>query len=70
MNILVLSGSRNREGQPASQGYQRSLCKGIAAGGASSETLFLTELGLERCRQCDADGWGLRGETPPDCVNF
>ncbi|HEY98074.1 MAG TPA: flavodoxin family protein [Dehalococcoidia bacterium] len=57
MNILILSGSRNREGQTARA--IKALCKGIADGGASAETLFLTELTLERCRQCDADGWGL-----------
>ena len=57
MNILILSGSRNREGQTARA--INALCKGIADGGADSETLFLTELGLERCRQCDASGWGL-----------
>jgi NAD(P)H-dependent FMN reductase len=57
MNVLVLSGSRNREGQTARA--VKALCKGIAAGGASSETIFLTELDLERCRQCDPDGWGL-----------
>ena len=57
MNILILSGSRNREGQTARA--INALCKGISDGGASSETLFLTELNLEHCRQCDADGWGL-----------
>ena len=57
MNILILSGSRNREGQTARAIH--ALCKGIADGGADHETLFLTELNLERCRQCDADGWGL-----------
>ena len=57
MNIPILSGSRNREGVTARA--IDALCKGIAAGGASFETIFLTELGLERCRQCDPDGWGL-----------
>ena len=57
MNILILSGSRNREGQTARA--INALCKGISDEGASSETLFLTELNLEHCRQCDADGWGL-----------
>ncbi len=57
MNILILSGSRDREGQTARA--INALCKGIAEGGASFEMVFLTELDLERCRQCDADGWGL-----------
>jgi multimeric flavodoxin WrbA len=57
MQILILSGSRNREGQTARA--INAVCKGISEAGGNSETLFLTELNLERCRQCDADGWGL-----------
>jgi multimeric flavodoxin WrbA len=57
MNILILSGSRNREGQTARA--INAVRKGITDGGAKSETIFLTELELERCRQCDSDGWGL-----------
>ena len=57
MQILVLSGSRNREGQTARA--IDAICKGIFEAGGQSETLFLTELELERCRQCDPDGWGL-----------
>ena len=57
MNALILSGSRNRQGQTAR--VIDALCKGIANGGGNFETVFLTELNLERCRQCDADGWGL-----------
>lgn len=57
MNVLILSGSRNREGQTARA--IDALCKGIADGRADSEILFLTELNLERCRQCEADGWGV-----------
>ena len=57
MKILVLSGSRNREGQTARA--INAVCKGIADDGGNSEVIFLTELKLERCRQCDPDGWGL-----------
>ena len=57
MKILILSGSRNREGKTASA--IKAICKGIAEADGTSETLFLPELSLERCRQCDADGWGL-----------
>ena len=57
MNILILSGSRDRQGQTARA--IDALCKGIADGGAEAEIIFLPELNLERCRQCDADGWGL-----------
>ena len=57
MSILVLSGSRDRKGQTARA--ITALRKGITAAGGSSETLFLPEFQIERCRQCDNDGWGL-----------
>ena len=57
MQILVLSGSRNREGQTARA--IKAIQKGISDAKGKSEVLFLTELNLERCRQCDPDGWGL-----------
>ena len=57
MKILFLSGSRNREGQTAKA--IKAIQKGIADAKGKSEVIFLTELKLERCRQCDPDGWGL-----------
>ena len=57
MKILILSGSRNREGQTARA--IKAIRKGITAAKGKSEVIFLTELKLERCRQCDPDGWGL-----------
>ena len=57
MNILVLSGSRNPQGKTAHA--INTVRKGITAAGGESECLFLPELNLERCRQCDPDGWGL-----------
>ncbi len=57
MKALILSGSRNREGQTAKA--IKAVQKGLTAGKAKSEVIFLTELNLERCRQCDPDGWGL-----------
>ncbi len=57
MNVLFISGSRNREGQTAR--IIKAVQKGIADGKGNSEVIFLTELNLERCRQCDPDGWGL-----------
>jgi NAD(P)H-dependent FMN reductase len=57
MQILILSGSRNREGQTARA--IKAIQKGISEGQGRSEVIFLTEMKLERCRQCDADGWGL-----------
>lgn len=57
MQILILSGSRNREGKTARA--IKAIEKGVSEAGGEAETLFLTELSLERCRQCDPDGWGL-----------
>jgi multimeric flavodoxin WrbA len=57
MKVLILSGSRNREGQTAR--IIKSVQKGIAAGKGESEVIFLIEKEIERCRMCDADGWGL-----------
>ncbi len=52
MRILVLSGSRNREGQTARA--INAVCQGISDAGGNSECLFLTEQKLERCRLIQA----------------
>jgi multimeric flavodoxin WrbA len=57
MKMLALSGSRNHEGRTARA--IKTLEEGFAKGGGTSETLFLLDLDLERCRQCEADGWGI-----------
>ncbi len=57
MQILILSGSRDREGKTARA--IQALQKGVSGAKGKSEVIFLTEMNLERCRQCDPDGWGL-----------
>jgi len=57
MQILVLSGSRNRQGKTAKA--ITAICKGITDAGGKSEVIFLIEQNLERCRQCNDDGWGI-----------
>lgn len=57
MKALILSGSRNRQGQTAR--CIEAVAKGLAEGGASPEIIFLIEKKIERCRMCEADGWGL-----------
>ncbi len=57
MQILILSGSRNRKGQTARA--IKAIQRGIAEGKGKSQAIFLPELKLERCRQCEADGWGI-----------
>lgn len=57
MKTLVLVGSRNERGQTATAAA--ALAEGLLESGASVETLFLPRLNIERCRQCDDDGWGI-----------
>ncbi len=57
MKALLMCGSRNPEGQTAQAAG--AVMKGLANGGAETEDVFLPALTLERCRQCDPDGWGL-----------
>ena len=57
MQILALSGSRNRQGKTAQ--CINAILKGVTEAGGYSECIFLTELALERCRQCNSDGWGV-----------
>jgi hypothetical protein len=56
MQLLVISGSRNREGRTARA--IKAICKGFIEAGGKTERVFLPHLKLERCRQCDIDGWG------------
>jgi multimeric flavodoxin WrbA len=57
MKVLILSGSRNRKGRTAQ--LIKALEKGLSRADGQFETIFLTECKLERCRQCNADGWGV-----------
>ncbi len=57
MNILVISGSRNPEGQTARTA--KALLAGVESAGGQGELIFLPTLQIERCRQCDDNGWGL-----------
>lgn len=54
--ILALLGSRDPRGRTAQAAD--ALLQGAAGNGASVERVFLTGRHLERCRQCDDDGWG------------
>ncbi len=57
MEALMMLGSRNPEGRTASSA--EALLEGLASEGCHSEEIFLTEMSIERCRQCDMDGYGL-----------
>lgn len=57
MEVVVVSGSRNRNGQTA-QAVDACL-KGFKQAEAGVESFFLPEKKIERCRQCGDSGWGL-----------
>ena len=57
MKTMLISGSRNPKGQTARA--IQAVCSGIEAGGSAAETVFLPALRIERCRQCEDNGWGL-----------
>lgn len=56
MKLLVISGSRNPQGQTARAAA--ALVKGATEAGAEAETVFLPTMNIERCRQCNDNGWG------------
>lgn len=57
MKYVAFSGSRNPQGQTARA--IRALEHGLESYGANGETYFLPTLTIERCRQCDDNGWGI-----------
>ena len=57
MKMLTLSGSRNHQGRTAQA--INALHEGFKKGGGTAEAIFLLDLKLERCRQCEIDGWGI-----------
>lgn len=57
MNILIISGSRNPNGQTAQAA--KSFIEGIETAGARAEMVFLPPMDIQRCRQCGDDGWGI-----------
>jgi len=56
MKVLVISGSRNPKGQTASAGD--ALIAGAADHGGQGSQVFLPQLRIAHCRQCDDNGWG------------
>ncbi len=56
MKCVVISGSRNPSGQTATA--TRAVVQGITAKNVQVEEFYLPTLAIERCRQCDDDGWG------------
>lgn len=57
MKILIVSGSRNPEGQTARAA--NAFLEGVREAGAECDIIFLPPMKIERCRQCENDGWGI-----------
>ncbi len=57
MNIILISGSRNPSGQTASAGD--AFLAGVTEAGGSGKHVFLPQLNIQHCRQCENHGWGL-----------
>ena len=57
MKAMLICGSRNPNGQTAQAAG--AVAKGFTNAGGSVEQALLPALVIERCRQCDNDGWGL-----------
>jgi len=57
MKILAINGARNPQGQTAKA--VQAFLDGTAGEGAQSEIALLPPMAIERCRQCNDDGWGI-----------
>jgi multimeric flavodoxin WrbA len=57
MKALIIVGSRDPKGRTARSA--EAVLEGLKSQGASGEVIFLTQQKIERCRQCDVDGWGI-----------
>jgi multimeric flavodoxin WrbA len=56
MSVLIVNGARNPKGQTARAAD--ALAEGLKTAGVDCEQVFLPTLSIERCRQCDNQGWG------------
>jgi len=56
MKVTILLGSRNARGQTAAAAG--ALLDGVREAGGEGEMVFLPAMHIERCRQCDENGWG------------
>jgi multimeric flavodoxin WrbA len=57
MKAVIVMGSRNLEGQTARAA--KAFAQGFAAKGGDNEFIYLPQLTIERCRQCNDNGWGI-----------
>jgi len=57
VKVLMISGSRAPNGRTARAAD--AMLEGVADAGGEVERVFLPTLSIERCRQCEDNGWGL-----------
>lgn len=57
MTVLALLGSCNPAGETAAA--TQALLDGLESKGVKTEKVFIPEISLESCRQCEEDGWGI-----------
>ncbi len=65
MKVLILNGSRNPDGQTGRAALAYS--QGVLLGGGRSEQILLPTVDIQRCRQCEDNGWGIC-QTQGRCV--
>ena len=65
MKVLAIVGSRNLKGQTARA--VGALLQGVTDSGSQAEQIVLPKMKIERCRQCEDDGWGIC-RTEGHCV--
>ena len=57
MKFVAIIGSRNPKGQTARA--VDAFVNGVKSVGGECEQIFLPPMKIERCRQCDENGWGI-----------
>ena len=57
MKVVSILGSRNPEGRTAEAAD--AFLEGVIGEGGQGERVFLPEMQIRRCRQCEEDGWGI-----------
>jgi len=65
MKFIAIIGSRNPNGQTARA--VGAFADGVKSAGGECEQIFLPQVKIRRCKQCDENGWGIC-RTEGKCV--
>lgn len=66
MKLVIFVGSRGKNGRTAQA--SKALLEGFEEGGGKGELVFLPDLVIERCRQCEDSGWGTCASEGRCCI--